>query len=211
MRRCVAALGAAGLVAALAVGPAAPAAQAHNVLLGTSPASGSTVAALPDLIVLHYDLPAQVLGTVVIVRGPSGNVAAGPAELVNSDVDQPVRPGSPPGSYTVDWRVVSADGHIVQGSFGFTARAASTGSASPLPSAVRVGTIPAASSGDSTVLLWVGVGVGVVVVVVVVLLVRRARTTADRADDEGEDDGDDEEPADDGAEEDDRDDSWTDR
>lgn len=193
MRPGRALLGAAALVAALTVG-LAPAAQAHNVLLSTSPAAGSTVAALPSLIVLHYDLPAQSLGTVVIVRGPSGDVADGSAELINSDVDQPVRPGSPAGAYTVEWRVVSADGHVVQGTFAFTALAASTGTASPLPSAVRAGTIQAASSGDSTVLLWVGIGVGVVVVIVVVLLVLRARTAVaeqDEEDEEGEDDEDD--------------------
>jgi methionine-rich copper-binding protein CopC len=186
-RRTAGVLGAAGLVVLLAVGPAAPVASAHNVLLSTTPAAGSTVAALPSLLVLHYDLPAQALGTVVIVRGPSGNVADGPAELINTDVDQPVRPGSPAGPYTVDWRVVSADGHVVQGSFGFTARAASTGSASPLPSAIRAGTIPTGSSGSSGVLLWVGIGAGVVVVVVVVLLVARGRTGRDEDDEDDED------------------------
>jgi methionine-rich copper-binding protein CopC len=30
----------------------------------------------------------------------------------------------PPGAYTVDWRTMGKDGHVVKGSFGFSVRAA---------------------------------------------------------------------------------------
>lgn len=179
------------LAVGLLIGPGAALAQAHNVLLTTNPASGSTVGVLPPLIVLHYDLPAQSLGTVVRVQGPAGDAADGPAQLIDTDVDQPIRLGSPAGKYTVAWRVVSADGHVVQGSFSFTALGASTATASPLPSAVPARLATGGGSDHSAVLLWGSIGAGVVVVAaVIVVAARRTSRRGPGAEDEDFGDGD---------------------
>lgn len=130
-------------------------ASAHNILEKTSPAAGSTVARLPNTIVLTFDQPGQAGGSVVVVTGPAGNVASGPVELIDSDVRQAVAPGSPPGRYTVDWRVVSADGHPVSGAFSFTATSGTSGTRpTPNPNADLE---PAARRG-SHVTAWVAGG-----------------------------------------------------
>lgn len=102
---------------------ASPAA-AHNVLRSTSPADQSTVERVPSEVVLTFDEPALGMGTALVVTGPAGVVSIGPARLVDNTVAQSVKAGSPAGSYTVEWRVTSADGHPISGSFGFTARSA---------------------------------------------------------------------------------------
>jgi copper resistance protein C len=114
---------------------AAPLAVAHDVLRSTNPADGAVVDQLPDRVVLTFDEPALAIGTEVQVTGPDGPVTDGTPQLVNTEVRQPVRAG-PAGRYTVVWRVTSADGHPVSGTFSFTAQQprASTSPTSPSPS-----------------------------------------------------------------------------
>lgn len=190
-----AAVTAAGLGAALLVGPGVGAAQAHDVLASTTPAAGATVGVLPDEVVLHFEEPAQALGTVVAVRGPAGDATDGRAELIDTDVVQPLRSGSPAGAYTVDWRVVSADGHVVQGTFAFTARAASTGTASPLPAAVRAYVPSAAGSSTPGVVRAAAVVGGLVVLAVLLAVLLRRRGTRPTRDDVEQDDPDDDRTA----------------
>ncbi len=53
------------------------AALAHDVLEKTGPADGATVAQLPQEVILTFsDTPIEV-GTQIIVKGPSGNMADG--------------------------------------------------------------------------------------------------------------------------------------
>jgi copper resistance protein C len=113
----------------------APAAEAHDVLISTNPADGSTVDVVPAQIQMTFNNVAFAVGTQILVNGPNGNIANGPVHIVNHDVVQPVTSGSPAGSYTVLWRVTSADGHPVSGKFTFTATAASTKTASTTASA----------------------------------------------------------------------------
>lgn len=103
--------------AMLAAGPA----YAHNSLISTSPAADATVPTTPSEVVLTFDEPAVALGTQIVVTGPAGPVQAGAARMVGTAVVQALEPGAPAGRYTVDWRVASADGHPVTGSYTFTA------------------------------------------------------------------------------------------
>lgn len=121
------------LLALAGVLATAPHASAHNALVGTDPADGSTVATPPARITLTFDQPAQALGTEIVVLGPDGaTVSTGSAELVDSTVAQALAADLPAGAYTVEWRVTSADGHPLSGELAFTATA---GTAVPLPTA----------------------------------------------------------------------------
>ena len=111
---------------------AAPQAAAHNRLVSSDPADGSTADRPPTAIVLTFNEPAQTLGTVVVVTGPTGHVQSGPPELTGTKVRQTLQPGSPAGQYRVSWRVTSADGHPLTGRLTFTVAAAA-----PAPSASR--------------------------------------------------------------------------
>lgn len=165
-----------GSVAVLVAG-AGPA-SAHDVLLSTSPAAGSTVDQVPGSVVLTFDNPAIAMGTQLVVTGPSGPVQQGPARLIDNTVVQDLQGGAPAGDYTVQWRVTSIDGHPVGGTFAFTARAAGAGTPAP-PEASTAATDGPTGAADTAVTGWVGWAVGLVVavgiVVVAVVLVRRRR------------------------------------
>jgi methionine-rich copper-binding protein CopC len=165
-----------GAVVTLAV-TAAPAA-AHNALVSTAPADGTTVAHTPTKVVLTFDEPALALGTAIVVTSASGQqVQAGAPSLVDNTVTQPLQPGSPAGAYTVVWRVTSVDGHPISGRLTFAASAGSTdtggegASAAPSP-AEQPPAEGAAGAGGA--LLWVVLLAGLAVVAVVLVLLRRS-------------------------------------
>jgi methionine-rich copper-binding protein CopC len=133
----------------LAAGPAA----AHDVLEETSPKDGSTVAVTPSEVTLTFDQVAFAVGSQVLVNGPSGNVAVGPVRIVDRVVHEAIQPGAPAGSYTVEWRVTSADGHPVSGKFGFTSQAAAAGS--PPASGAATSSAPASAAGQGSSTSWV--------------------------------------------------------
>ncbi|GAA2017352.1 copper resistance protein CopC [Terrabacter terrae] len=131
MRRLRTALGSALLVllgSALALVVAAGPAAAHDVLVSTSPANGSTVAQTPSRVVITFTDPALSIGTQVVVTGPAGPVSVPKPRLVDTTVVQDLPGSAPAGHYTVSWRVTSADGHPVSGEFSFTSHAPSAAS-----------------------------------------------------------------------------------
>ena len=107
-----------GLLVMLGLGPAA---SAHEQLIDQSPAAGSQVAAGPLEIRLDFSNELLDLGSgaEIVVKGPDGEFAAATCALISGnsatselDLDQA-------GSYQVAWRVVSGDGHPIEGSFTF--------------------------------------------------------------------------------------------
>lgn len=143
-RRAVQSVLCALVLLVIRIGLALPA-QAHDTLLSTSPEDGSTVATTPTEVVLTFDQPAVSVGTQLRVSGPDGDVQQGRPQLVDTTVRQAIEPGSPAGTYTVTWRVTSADGHPVSGTFTFTSQAAGEAAASPTGSSVPPST---SASGD---------------------------------------------------------------
>ncbi|MHA7240998.1 copper resistance CopC family protein [Arthrobacter sp. TMS1-12-1] len=115
------------------------AATAHDELTGTDPAEGATVDVLPPSLELGFSNVPSGIGAQIQVLDESGvDWADGPAKIVDRSATQPLRPGAPAGAYTVNWRVVSADSHPIEGSFAFTTRQGGTtvpdtaGTAGPL-------------------------------------------------------------------------------
>ncbi|HEY7258099.1 MAG TPA: copper resistance protein CopC [Gaiellales bacterium] len=112
-------------------------AQAHANLLRTDPAAGSVVATAPSRIVLHFDQQVHdVASTVTNDRGEPVTSAA--ASTAPGDVRAlviPLKPNLPNGDYTVRWRIVSTDGHIISGVF-----AVGVGAGRPPPQAAEVQT-----------------------------------------------------------------------
>ena len=127
-----------------AVTAGAPAA-AHTGLQASSPADGATVATPPELVRLRFNAApaASPLDVAVTLEGVV--VASGPARTEGSTVVLPVTPAGP-GTYTVAYRVVSADGHPVQGAVRFTV----TGDASPAATPTPSGGTAAAASANPT-------------------------------------------------------------
>jgi methionine-rich copper-binding protein CopC len=194
------------LAAALALLPATEA-SAHDYLVSSSPAAGSTQTTALSRIVLTFDdrvldLSGDGSSNVVIVTDAAGrHFETGCSTIADTDVSVPVALGDS-GPYSVQWQVVSADGHTVANSLRFRydrppsaavaagaaarptcgdqapASSPSAGAASGAPSSTSTlpttTTAPATASGSGLgVALGVGGGiVGLALVAVVVVLAR---------------------------------------
>ena len=114
----------------------APAASAHDELLDLEPGNNVTVTTPPTQVQLVFGAVVLKVGTQIRVTGPKGAVVStGPVSIDQGTVVQKLIDSLPDGLYRVDWRVTSADGHPVSGTYTFTLKAASTASASPGASA----------------------------------------------------------------------------
>lgn len=123
-RRRVALL--AGLAAAWLLLSCAPA-LAHATLVEASPTRGGEVSEPPDRVKLRFTEPVDAEFEPVVVRAADGaRVDARDARVDPKDA-RVVLAGLeelPEGSYTVEWRVTSIDGHIVEGLYEFAVAAA---------------------------------------------------------------------------------------
>lgn len=139
------AIAAALLASLLVLLPTTPA-SAHDDLVSSDPATGSTVQTLPEEMTLTFSaalIPSDG-GTAVVVTDADGNdVADGAPEIDGAVLIQPLAPAAATaGEYTVIWQVVSSDGHPTDGEFAFTVTEAAppattepTESSEPTPSA----------------------------------------------------------------------------
>ena len=112
------------VVAAVLVTLALPAvgARAHAVLIGTEPTAGAVLEASPEEIILRFNEAVSTAFSSVRVINQDGTElwsvktrhVEGDRAAVRADAG-----GLGDGTYVVVWRVTSADGHPVQGSFTF--------------------------------------------------------------------------------------------
>ncbi|HEU4625041.1 MAG TPA: copper resistance CopC family protein [Steroidobacteraceae bacterium] len=108
-----------GFIGAALLSLAAVVAQAHTHLKSATPADGSTVQTAPERITLTFSEPARVTALTIQKDGePEQKLAPLPSESA-AEVSVPA-PKLAPGKYTVSWRVVSADSHIMSGKLHFT-------------------------------------------------------------------------------------------
>jgi methionine-rich copper-binding protein CopC len=117
---------------AAAILAAPPSAAAHAALISSIPRDTSTVAVAPRAVTLTFDQPIQADGAEVAVTDPAGSTVTAAAPQVRGAVVVQQVPVIGPGTFTVAYRVVSADGHPVQGVLSFTI---GTGSSPPAPTA----------------------------------------------------------------------------
>lgn len=96
-------------------------ASAHDVLVGSDPASGAQLATSPKQVRLTFNEPVKPGYNNVNVIGPDGaQFATGQAQVDGTNVTAGVKELSTAGTYTVAYRVLSEDGHPVDGKFTFT-------------------------------------------------------------------------------------------
>ena len=107
------------LLAALLALPAP--AQAHDTLLSSDPEDGATLETSPEEIALTYSADILEVSPLVRITDESGTELA---EIVPT-VEGPVATATlteplPAGTHAVQWRVVSSDGHPIEGTFTLT-------------------------------------------------------------------------------------------
>lgn len=178
-----------GAVLALVLLPAVPA-SAHDVLESATPAAGSTVTELSS-VALVFEAPLVDLGGgkngITVTDSAGRHFETSCATVSGDDLTIPVALGRA-GTYDIQWRGVSQDGHIVGNTYAFTYRptgsaTAAAGSATgPSCGATAFGPVAVETPQSTSPLLPIVIGAvsGVVVLVVmigVILLIVRMRRT----------------------------------
>ncbi|MFE3589011.1 copper resistance protein CopC [Streptomyces niveus] len=143
------------LVVPLAAAPllfAAQPASAHTDLVTGSPAEAASESRPPQTIKLTFSDEMTSRYAKVALTTPDGEQgAAGAPQVTGRTVTLPVKPGLPAGSYTVGYRVVSADGHPVTGSYRFTVEeAAPAPTPTPTPTPTQTRTADASRTDDAS-------------------------------------------------------------
>lgn len=198
-------LGLTATVTTLTAGPA----SAHDRLLTSDPADGAQLAAPPAAITLTFNTEPLPVEPQVVVSDSAGTVVTQGAPTIDGStatfaLDPAVALGGD--TYTVAWRVVSSDGHPIEGTFAFAVaaqpEAPATDTATPEETATEDPTTGTTSEPSATTttdaaetaddgtssLLPVLVGLGALVVaaaVVVVLVLRRRGPGPDAGTDDG--------------------------
>ena len=146
----------AALLAILALAGAGTA-SAHAIRTGADPAPDSSVGAGPVQASATFNEQLQTDFASMTVVGPDGNLwSDGQARVQGAVASVALRqPLGPAGTYTVNYRVTSADGHVVSGSWAFELTAAGGGSPGPAV---------AAPGGDDGVPVWPFVVLAAVIV-----------------------------------------------
>lgn len=113
-------------------------ARAHDTLISSDPEDGAALETSPEAITLTYSADILDVSPLVLITDDSGTELAeitptveGPT--VTATLPEPL----PAGTHSVQWRVVSSDGHPIEGEFTLTVEqetAAPAASAAPAPS-----------------------------------------------------------------------------
>ncbi|WP_051973346.1 copper resistance CopC family protein [Cryobacterium sp. MLB-32] len=175
------------LAAFIALGMGVPAASAHDSVVSTTPGNAEQLTSAPTEVSVLFTDDVLDLGAILLVVDEQGtDWASGQPVIEGTTAAQPVSSDMPDGDYQVRWRVVSADGHPISGSFDFAVgntdgvfTAASTDASSPSP-APTIGSV--ADSTPAMPLALTGtvgalIGLGIFVLVLFLLRRPRAQTT----------------------------------
>ena len=141
------------VLAVLAVAGAGPA-FAHAALISSNPAADSSLTTAPTEVSATFSEDLQAAFAAMTVVGPDGNLwSTGDVRVDGPVAAVGLRPLGPAGKYTANYRVTSADGHVISGSWSFDLTVAQTGapgtSVAPEPAPV-----PAPAPADDGLPVW---------------------------------------------------------
>lgn len=100
-------------------------ANAHAQLTSSVPRKNQTVKLLPNLVWLEFDgdlitLDGKAVNELTVTNSKKVRVDIGGSIVGGARISTKLKPGLPSGKYMVSYRIVSEDGHPVDGSFSFT-------------------------------------------------------------------------------------------
>jgi copper transport protein len=133
------------IAVALAALTAAPAAFAHAVLQESTPSNNSVVRTSPKTVSLRFNEAVETaFGSIRVYDCGGGRVDSGKITRPSKDsvavtIDRKLAKGT----YTVTWRVISADSHPVAGAFVFNVKRANASTCKQVFGAKTPGTIDA--------------------------------------------------------------------
>ncbi|MDB6086743.1 MAG: copper resistance protein CopC [Gammaproteobacteria bacterium] len=94
-------------------------ASAHAHLQKSSPADDSVISAAPANLVLNFSEAARLTALSIQKGGESPQKLTSLPTTAAQQISIPLPPLTP-GAYTVSWRVLSDDGHVMAGALHFT-------------------------------------------------------------------------------------------
>jgi len=186
--------GAAAALAALVLGLGswlAPPASAHSELISADPEDGAVLESAPATVDLTFSEPITPGSAAVSMQDDTGFVVRVlDVQIDGADLLVAWPPGMSGTDYTLNYRVVSDDGHPVDGSVRYTVNSsaaasgpaanAATGATTSAVSGTASGETPASASDAATggpnapiIAIAVGIGVGVLVGLIIVMFRRR--------------------------------------
>ncbi|MEU8129049.1 copper resistance CopC family protein [Micromonospora sp. NPDC049049] len=172
-------LGAAVLAVLMAVLIPASPAWAHNSLRTATPARDATLPSAPTEVTLEFMQRLDpAFTTIVLTDAAKRKLPTGEPVVTGAKSTIQVTDPLPNGTYTVAYRVVSVDGHPVQGSYPFTVADPSSSAAPVVAVSASAPAPPAAaaasSGGPSAGVLTTAAALALLVLVAAGLLWRRA-------------------------------------
>jgi copper transport protein len=111
----------AALVACVLALVAPASAFAHASIRGEFPSYRERLNYSPRHVILHFDQSVEVLPGAIRVLDARGRDLAGPAHAIARALEAGI-PILPRGPYTVRWKALSSDGHVVNGVYTFGVR-----------------------------------------------------------------------------------------
>lgn len=99
--------------------------SAHATLIETSPTDGELSETQPEKVTLTFTEPVQIAEDGVSLVDSEGETSTLDAVSVNSTVEAALPTDLTEGTHVVSWRVISLDGHPINGAFTFSIGAAS--------------------------------------------------------------------------------------
>lgn len=114
----------AALCAAALIMSAVPVASAHDVVISSDPADGSTVAEFPRRISLEFSgIPQETFNTIAVSNADTSEILLRTEpeldqQFVSVDIPEDIQPG--PGNYIVGFQITSSDGHATRGKTTFS-------------------------------------------------------------------------------------------
>ncbi|MFZ2227498.1 MAG: copper resistance protein CopC [Candidatus Nanopelagicaceae bacterium] len=140
------------VVLALWIGLPLQSAFAHAGLISSTPGSGARLTALPSEVKLEFGENLLTLGdaqtNVLVVKDPDGvQISKSDFLILGRFLSVSLNPSNKGGTFTVDWRIVSEDGHPVEGTFQFSVKSLPTVTPTDSPSPSLSPVSPASTDG----------------------------------------------------------------
>ena len=103
-----------------------PVASAHGEIVSTFPEQYSNATPIPSEVWIEFDgdlqtLDGQAINTIEVVDSTGLTVSYGDPIITGGKISTRLSGQSAPGVFTVNYRIVSEDGHPVEGSYTFNA------------------------------------------------------------------------------------------
>lgn len=112
-----------GLLSAVALVLGGTTASAHDTVIGTAPGDGETLTTAPTQVSVELSAAPQAIGSRMLVTSSDGTVLFDGEPTITDRVASVELPAVANDGYQVAWRLVSSDGHPIDGTFGFVVEA----------------------------------------------------------------------------------------